>query len=71
MFEIHGNPAADYKFFTLYLTNFTVPDNADLLVLGDKPLRLFVLVKICQLPFSLSNVSHRFSRGVSTTVAAK
>ena len=42
MFEVHGNPAADYKFFTLHPTNFTVPDNAGLLVLRDKPLRLFV-----------------------------
>lgn len=42
MFEVHRNPAADYEFFTLYSTNFTVPDNAGLLVLRDKPLRLFV-----------------------------
>ncbi|MHC5615090.1 MAG: hypothetical protein ACYTXA_29960 [Nostoc sp.] len=56
---------------TLYPTNFTVPDDAGLLALWDKPLRLFVLVKMCQLPFPLSNVSHGFSRGVSAIVAAK
>ncbi len=39
MFEVHGNPTVDYKFFTLYFTNFTVPNDAGLLVLRDKPLR--------------------------------
>lgn len=43
MFLVPGNPTADYQFFTLYSTNFTVPDDASLLALRNKPLRLFVV----------------------------
>lgn len=42
MFECPREPCRRLEIFHFVPTNFTVADNAGLLVLRDKPLRLFV-----------------------------